>query len=604
MCGIVGLVDRQQGAVSPVVVGNMRDAMTHRGPDASGTWTNKNVGFGHRRLSIVDLSSAGNQPLTRSRGRYVLTYNGEVYNFRELRAELQGEGHSFHSDCDTEVVLVALIQWGKRAILRFNGMFAFSFFDSETGEILLARDRYGIKPLYTCIQQNYFTFASEQKAFFALPEFKASLNLDALNEYFTFQNILSDDTLLQNVTRFPPGHMATFNAYSKDATLKLEQYWDFDFNDGDHGCSYQEYVDETSRLVEQAINRQLVADVELGSFLSGGIDSGLISSISSRSYPFMKTFTCGFDLSSATGLEQAFDERQTAERLSYLFQTEHYEMVLKAGDMQRSLAQLSLHVEEPRAGQSYPNFYAAKLASKFVKVCFSGIGGDELFAGYPWRYQNALSGDFAKNYFRQWQRLSDQSGITQLLSPVQHHINRSDMFAVFNSVLSGRNLQDNSREQRLNNALYFEAKTFLPGLLHVEDRLSMAYSLETRVPFLDNDLVDFVTTCPLSYKLDESQKDVAYQGKRVLRSVAERYMPAAIAQARKQGFSAPDASWFKGESIEFVKKCLLKPNQAMFDVISHDYVSKIVSSHTSGQQNHRLLIWSLLNFREYFNQTF
>lgn len=604
MCGIVGQVNFNGRPISPVILQRMRDALIHRGPDSSGMWTGGNVGFGHRRLSIVDLSNAGNQPMMCSDDRFVLTYNGEVYNFKELRAELRSRGHIFNSDCDTEVVLAALLEWGKQAVTRFNGMFAFSFFDSKTGRLLLARDRYGIKPLYFCFQNNMFSFASEQKAFFEIPTFDKGLNLASLKEYFTFQNILSNNTLLRSIERLPAGHTLEVDTYKGIYAPIVEQYWDFDFNEDNQNLTYTDYLEETSRLIEKSVNRQLVADVELGSYLSGGIDSGIISAIASRSYPFMKTFTCGFDLSSASGLEQAFDERKEAEHLSYLFKTEHYEMVLKAGDMQRSLPLLSLHMEEPRVGQSYPNLYAAKLASKFVKVCFSGVGGDELFAGYPWRYQTVLSGDFEHNYFKQWQRLTNNFGVDQLLSPVSEGTKSIDTFAVFQSVLGDRNTQAKTFEKKLSNALYFDAKTFLQGLLHVEDRLSMAFSLEVRVPFLDNDLVDFVMRSPAVFRLDREKPDVAFQGKRLLRSVAEKYMPESIAYARKQGFSAPDASWFKGESIEFVKKSLMKPNQAIFDVICRDYVSSIVEEHASGQRNHRLLIWSLLNFREYFNQTF
>lgn len=604
MCGIVGQVNFNNHSISPVVLERMRDALVHRGPDAYGTWVKANVGFGHRRLSIVDLSSSGNQPMVCAEGRYVLTYNGEVYNFKELRAELQALGYKFQSDCDTEVVLAALIKWGKRAVARFNGMFAFSFFDCESGMLLLARDRYGIKPLYYCRQNNVFSFASEQKAFFEIPIFERKLNLCAVKEYFTFQNILSDNTLLEGVERLPAGHTLELDVRSKIYAPELEQYWDFNFHTENSSVTYEEYLEETTRLIEQAVNRQLVADVELGSYLSGGVDSGIISAIASRSYPFMKSFTCGFDLSSATGLEQAFDERQAAERLSYLFKTEHYEMVLKAGDMQRSLPHLSYHMEEPRVGQSYPNLYAAKLASKFVKVCFSGVGGDEIFAGYPWRYQAAFNQVFDKSYYQQWQRLTDNDGVASLMSPVANEVSDFDTRSVFRNILRDRKLDADSAQERLNNALYFDAKTFLPGLLHVEDRLSMAFSLEARVPFLDNDLVDFVSGCPLEYRLDQQQHDVAFSGKRVLRSAAEKFMPESIAQARKQGFSAPDASWFKGESIDFVKDQLLVKNLVLFDVLDKRQVERIVKEHASGVSNHRLMIWSLLNFNEYYQQTF
>ena len=364
----------------------------------------------------------------------------------------------------------------------------------------------------------------------------------------------------------------------------------------------------------------MVSDVELGCYLSGGIDSGSISAIAARSYPYLKSFTCGFDLSSASGIELAFDERTKAEAMSYHFKTEHYEMVLKAGDMERILPKLAWHLEEPRVGQSYPNYYVAQLASKFVKVILSGAGGDELFGGYPWRYYRAVVNDNFENYidkyYRFWHRLIPNEQLEHVFSPIWHDVSHVCARDLFRDVFKHRPDSLEGPKDYINHSLYFEAKTFLHGLLIVEDKLSMAHSLESRVPFLDNDLVDFAMRCPVSLKLNNLSEVVRLNenepgnkpqkffqktrdGKQILRDVMQRYIPQDITKAQKQGFSAPDASWFKGDSIEFVKRTLLNRNAAIYTLMDKRTVEALIQEHLTGQQNRRLLIWSLLNLEEF-----
>src|SRR5579883_988851 len=408
MCGIAGVLYTDGRAVSPVVLRRMTDAIAHRGPDGEGHWIEGSVGIGHRRLAIIDLSAAGRQPMLSADQRYVLSYNGEIYNYRELRAELETQGVRFRSATDSEVVLCALSEWGLRALDSFNGMFALALWDRIERKLLLARDRYGIKPIYHVQQGNCFAFASEQKALLSVPELRFTLDKQELLEYFTFQNFFTERTLLADVHLLPAGHHATFDLRAARPELRCVRYWDFRFQEPEGPVDKEAYREELERLFEQAVNRQLSADVELGSYLSGGMDSGAISAQAARSYPYLKTFTCGFDLSSASGIELSFDERAKAEAMSARFKTEHYEMVLKAGDMERAMPALAWHLEEPRVGQSYPNYYAAKLASRFVKVVMSGAGGDELFGGYPWRYYRAASADnfehYVDQYYLFWQR--------------------------------------------------------------------------------------------------------------------------------------------------------------------------------------------------------
>lgn len=548
--------------------------------------------------------------------RYMLSYNGEVYNFRELRSELEAKGYWFRSKTDSEVVLNAIAEWGVKALDRFNGMFALALWDRKERTLLLARDRYGVKPLYVSRQGSTFAFGSEQKAILAMPRFFRHMDKPALLEYFTFQNIFTDRTLLQDIQLLPAGHYGILDLKHSNPEFRRTQYWDYDFREPTEKASDDEYREELDRLFQQAVNRQLVTDVEIGSYLSGGMDSGSITAIAAKSFPYLKTFTCGFDLSSASGIELNFDERAKAEAMSYHFKTEHYEMVLKAGDMERALPKLAWHLEEPRVGQSYPNFYAAKLASKFVKVVLSGAGGDELFGGYPWRYYRAVVNDNFENYvdkyYLYWQRLVNNRDLKRMFAPIRGDVEHVMTRDIFHDVFRHHKDDLETPEDYINHSLYFEAKTFLHGLLVVEDKLSMAHGLESRVPFLDNDLVDFSMRCPVRLKLNNladvvrinenepGNKQARFfqktrDGKQILRDVMKRHIPEEVTKAEKQGFSAPDASWFKGDSIEFVRRTLLDRNAPVYQYLDREVVETLLQEHLSGVQNRRLLIWSLLN---------
>ena len=623
MCGISGLLYLDRQPVSPAVLKRMTDVIAHRGPDGEGSWIEGNVGIGHRRLAIIDLSPAGQQPMVSADHRFVLSYNGEVYNFRELKAELEAAGYWFRSRSDSEVVLNALAAWGSDALKRFNGMFALALWDRKEQILLLARDRYGIKPLYVARQGKMFAFASEQKAIAANPAFVSRTDRKALLEYFTFQNIFTERTLVEDIELLPAGHFATLDLGRADPQLERTQYWDFDFREPAHPAADAEYREELDRLFKQAVNRQLITDVELGSYLSGGMDSGSITGVAATSFPYLKTFTCGFDLSSASGIELGFDERAKAEAMSYHFKTEHYEMVLKAGDMERCLPQLAHHLEEPRVGQSYPNFYAAKLASRFVKVVLSGAGGDELFGGYPWRYYRAVNNtnfeDYIDKYYAFWQRMLNNNEIRQVFAPIWDEVRDVSTRDIFRDVFRHHDDRLGSPEDYINHSLYLECKTFLHGLLVVEDKLSMAHSLESRVPFLDNDLVDFAMRCPVHLKLNNLKRVVRLDenepggkqhaffqktrdGKQILRDVMRNFIPEDVTRAEKQGFSAPDASWFKGDSIDFVRKELMTDDAAIYQLLDRKAVQRLVDQHLTGAQNRRLLIWSLLNVQQCLGQ--
>jgi asparagine synthase (glutamine-hydrolysing) len=613
MCGIAGVLSFDGEPASPVLLRRMADALGHRGPDGEGVVTDGGLGFAHRRLAIIDRSSAGHQPMQTRDGRIVLNYNGELFNFQDLRAELQALGHPFRGYSDTEVLLEAWAEWGVAALERFNGMFAFAVWDRERRELVLCRDRYGVKPLYWSRRGDALVFGSEIKAMLCHPAVQARLDPAALAEYLTFQNVFSERTLFAGVSLLPAGTHLTVSERGEIAGPR--RWWDFAFSEPERPEDPREYEEELARLFTQAVQRQLVADVPLSSYLSGGVDSGSITTIAARELPNLRTFTVGFDLRSASGMELAFDEREEAEHMSYLAGTEHYEMVLKAGDMQRIMPRLVWHLEDLRVGQSYPNFYAAQLAGKFARVVLSGAGGDELFGGYPWRYYRAVVEDdfehYADRYYDYWQRLLPAPLLEEVLRPVWTDVAHVSTRELFRSIFDDRDERLERAEDSINHSLYFEAKTFLHGVLLVEDKLSMAHSVETRVPFLDNDLVDFAQRLPVSLKLRDLDSVVrlnenepgpksqrfferSNDGKLLLRRVLRRHVPEHTAAAEKQGFSGPDASWFRGESIDYVRERLMGRDARIYDVLDRDAVQRLVGSHLEGRENRRLLIWSLL----------
>ena len=626
MCGIAGIYNLTGEPLPTSLLKTMTDAIAHRGPDGDGFYIDGNVGLGHRRLAIIDLSPAGRQPMANESADVIITYNGEVYNFQELQVELQALGHRFQSKTDSEVVVHAYEEWGESCVERFNGMFAFAIYDRRpragdaqhaAGRLFLARDRYGVKPLYYYHNDGVFLFASEIKALLKHPAVETRVSRGALSEYFTFQNIFSDHTLFDGIRLLPAGCTMTIDADDAQP-VRQRRYWDYRFSPDNSIGSEEECAEELYRLFVQAVTRQLVSDVPVGSYLSGGMDSGSITAVAGRHIPRLHTFSGGFDLSSASGLELNFDERPAAELMSNIFKTEHYEIVMHAGDMEHVLPELIWHLEDLRVGQCYPNYYTARLASKFVKVVLSGGGGDELFAGYPWRYYRGMhmngSGSYYRAYYDYWQRLVSDDDRAKFFEP-QTYLEVKDFrsFDIFRQVFENGAQAYDTIEDRINASLYFELKTFLHGLFVVEDKISMAHSLETRVPFLDNDLVDFALRIPPHYKLhnltkapivdeDEPGKRIRYQanphydGKLVLRQAMTRLIPTDITTRAKQGFSAPDASWFRGESIQYINHLLRDPKARINEFVSRDYIANTLDEHTAGRINHRLLIWSLLSF--------
>ncbi len=646
MCAIAGIYGLNGGAVDAFEVMRMCDVQAHRGPDDSGTvmlaplgsrpgprwWElteqdrsralpdlqtrglgrsaiphsdrHYRLAFGHRRLSILDLSMAGHQPMSNRDRSIWLTYNGEIYNYLDLKKELADKGHEFVSGTDTEVILHLYEEYGPAAVERLNGMFAFALWDDREGCLILARDRYGIKPLYYAEVDGRLAFASEVKALLELRGMPREVHLPALVDYFTFQNTFGGTTLFKDIRLLEPGHLLIV----KDGRMERRRYWDFNFEPVEE--SNEERCRERLRyLLEETIKRQLISDVPVGAYLSGGMDSGSITAMAAQSVPRLMTFTGGFDLTNVSGFELGFDERKDAEVLSALYKTEHFQMVFHAGDLEWALPRVIWAIEDLRVGMCYPYYYTARLAGRFVKVVLAGTGGDEIFAGYPWRYkmapQSASFDDFLSGYYQYWNRLVPEAGRRDFFSPdVLRGAGGHDPADSFRAAAEGgRHITD-----PLRRALYFEAKTFLHGLLVVDDKLSMAQSLESRVPLLDHALVDYVTALPTCYLVNprwdkNPDGDENLSGKYLFRRAMEGLLPDQILMKRKQGFSAPEQSWYQGPLMTYVKTVLLDRRALSRGFFQEAYIRRVLDEHLAGKVNHRLLIWSLLSF-ETWNRLF
>lgn len=616
MCGIAGIFNINGNPTALNTIKAMTTKIAHRGPDGEGFYVEENIALGHRRLAILDTSALGSQPMESKNGEWVVVFNGCIYNYLELKSHLKSKGHSFVSTSDTEVISEGLAAYGVSFLEKFDGMFAIAAWHKPTKTLYLSRDRFGVKPLYYWLNGKTILFASEIKAFMAHPDFKVELNKEALNEYFTFQNLFSFQTLFKGVIMLPPANTVKVDT-SNVTTIKHNSWWNYDFSETDETMSFEDAKFETERLLKNAVAKQMIADVPVGTYLSGGMDSGSLTAMASQYVKRLTTFTAGFDMSSVTGVEANYDERRDAELMANYFKTEHYEQVINAGDLAWSLPRVVWHLEDLRVGMSYPNYYISRLASKFVKVCLQGTGGDELYGGYPWRYYRVFQSldqkSYFDNYYGFWQRLvTDEEKVNLFTKDVYAKIDINKPREVFERVFTFNNkLKYDTPEQHINNSLYFEIKTFLPGLLLVGDKLSMANGLEERFPFLDNELVNFAQKIPVKHKLgnlqnmkriDEniSSKRSKYNefddGKNVLRKAMMDFIPESIINRKKQGFSAPDESWYRGENADYVKELLLGKKNISSEFINPDFVKKIVNEHINEHINHRLLIWSFMNF--------
>lgn len=620
MCGFYGIYSLGNKRLSKESFLKSIKTIEHRGPDDFDTYEDSNILLGHYRLAILDTTSAGKQPMVSRCKRYVIAFNGCIYNFRELKNKYLSD-INFKSKTDTEVLLEGYIRFGGKFVKELNGMFAFCIYDTIKKEVHLVRDRYGIKPLYYSFDGERLSFGSEIKPIIQYEGFQTRINKACLNEYFSFQNNFTFRTLFDGVNMLPPANIVIVN---KDSSfVKHSSYWDYNFEE-DNSLNFKDSIEELNHLFQTATKRQLLSDVDIGSYLSGGMDSGAITSIASKNYPNLKTFTCGFDLNNVTGREANFDERRSAELMASNFNTEHYEQVLNSSSLKQVMPKLIYHLEDLRVGMSYPNYYISRLASKFVKVALQGTGGDELFGGYPWRYYNIISSNsrqgFYDQYFHFWQRLVTEEAKNDLFTNnVLSEIDINEPRKIFENVFRfNTSLKYKRPEDLINNSLYFEAKTFLPGLFLVGDKLAMAHGLEERFPFMDNDLVDFAMKVPVRFKLKNLEQEILKMdenignkkslyrefddGKNILRKSMAKILPKKILENKKQGFSSPDENWYKKENYSYLKDELLIQPSTLHEFVKKKFIKDSLEDHYLGKANNRLLLWSLLSFKTWCDE--
>ncbi|HQX56375.1 MAG TPA: asparagine synthase (glutamine-hydrolyzing) [Pyrinomonadaceae bacterium] len=619
MCGINGIVfSRDSGReVSPDVLIGMRDIMRHRGPDDGGIFVDKNVGIGHRRLAIVD-PRLGIQPMFTDDRSCSIVYNGEVYDHADHRAELESSGHSFHSRSDTETILHLYQEHGRDCVEYLRGMFAFAIWDAKRQELLIARDRLGVKPLYYVHSQDgSLYFASEIKSLLAAGAVKPEINFNALPDQLAAHGTSRDETLYAGIKRLMPGHTMVW----KDGRIDIREYWDLNFEPKLEPRSDVEFVDAWREMFRKSVELRLMSDVPLGMFLSGGIDSSAIAAMMSTmvSEP-IKTFSVGFR-------EREANELGFARLVADAFGTEHHEITITPKQFFDQLPDLVWHEDEPIGFiASVPLYFVSKLAQEHVKVVLTGEGSDETLAGYG-RYAKTLQ---LLNYGRKYESLTPgfvrnavRGGVGTLPGGIGNKLSRTfltrsadienlflDNFGVFPRAMQSELFSKAVRERiidvdpylqsrkwlvktdaidPLDQLLYIDTKTYLHELLMKQDQMSMAASIESRVPFLDHKLVEFAARMPREMKLRGNTT------KWILREAMKGILPAEILDRPKMGFPVPVGNWFRGEFKHIVEEYVLSPRTIERGIFDERFVRALVARHQAGE-NHDERIWALVNF--------
>ncbi|MBI4847203.1 MAG: asparagine synthase (glutamine-hydrolyzing) [Nitrospirae bacterium] len=617
MCGILGIFDNKR--LNEGLLIQMRDTLVHRGPDDSGIWISldKRIGLAHRRLSIIDLSEAGRQPMSDDEGRIWLTFNGEVYNFAEIREGLIDKGYKFKSHTDTEVIINAYKEWGTECLNKFNGMFAFGIYDDKKKIFFLARDRTGKKPLYYLSDGtgSRFYFASEIKAILEDRRVSKELDLKSLNCFFTYGYIPGEGSIFKGIMKLPPANALV---YSIDTgQIKIWSYWDPP-NLSDNSASEAELLEELEVLLQDSVKMRMVSDVPLGAFLSGGVDSSLIVAMMSRvADKPVKTFSIGFE-------DNAFNELPYARIVANHFGTEHHELIVKP-DAFNILPELVPQFDEPFADSSMiPTYYVSKATREYVTVALSGDGGDELFGGYR-HYLAALLHQRASEYLPSFIRhlaagadsflpekgraLARRQLAKLRLSPNDAFVERSsDPYFGISSrskLFSGETLDSLSNgldepelmllallEKRrgdfVNSMTYADMKTYLPDDVLVKvDRASMMVSLEVRAPLLDYRIADFSFG-----KVCGSLKVKRLTTKYLLKKLAKKILPLELDINRKQGFAIPISKWFRGPLKSDINDIILSGNDHILD---RKYIARIIDEHGEGY-DHSSRLFALLVF--------
>ncbi|HEV3485764.1 MAG TPA: asparagine synthase (glutamine-hydrolyzing), partial [Vicinamibacterales bacterium] len=617
MCAITGKITFDGGDVSRDVLTAMTDVVAHRGPDADGYYFGRGVGLGHRRLSIIDLST-GDQPLTNEDRTVWVVFNGEIYNFAEVRAELEAHGHQFRTRTDTEVIVHGYEQWGPACVERFRGMFAFAVWDDRQRRLLLARDRLGVKPLYYAPLRQGLTFGSELKSLLEDPEVPREWSPEALNAYLTFEYVPGPGTIFKNVYKLPPAHILIADA----AGVTVKQYWDLPFTGDGDPSRESEYLARLDALLRESVALRLISDVPLGAFLSGGIDSStVVAYMKDTSDAPVVTTSVGFDV-------QAFDELAHARAVADHIGCEHHEVVANP-DVREILPRLAWHMDEPFADPSaVPTYYVSAAARQRVTVALSGDGGDELWAGYARhrveRWESRVRGWLGPVGSRAAgavgrhlpHRIKGARALGHLRYSAAEACARKHAYGIFEDEykrdLYSADLADETRHadpfasfrdlyakctspDPLDRALYVDARTYMvDDVLTKVDRMSMAVSLETREPLLDHKLLEFSAGVPSSLKLHGNTT------KYLLRRILDGKVPQHIRERGKQGFEPPTGEWLRGPLSEMTGDLLLDGRLRQRGLFQHGAVTRLWDEHRTGRRDHRERLWTLLMLELWF----
>ncbi|HJZ74998.1 MAG TPA: asparagine synthase (glutamine-hydrolyzing) [Vicinamibacterales bacterium] len=621
MCGVAGKFNFDHGRpIDRTRLQAMTSVIAHRGPDADGFHIGDGIGLGHRRLSIIDLST-GDQPLTNEDGTIWVIFNGEIYNFAELRAELQAHGHRFRTQSDTEVIVHGYEQWGDAAVDRFRGMFAIALWDQPRRRLLLVRDRLGVKPLYFCVTSGGITFGSEIKALLEDPEVPRDWSAEALDAYLSLQYVPTPHTMYRAVHKLPAAHLLV----AERGAVTVRRYWDLTFTGDGDPAREAAYLDRLDALVSESVRLRLVSDVPLGAFLSGGIDSStVVAAMADACGPDrVITTSVGFD-------ESAFNELAYARTVARHLGVTQYEEIVRP-DIADLLPTLAWHLDEPFADSSaVPTYYVSKAAREHVTVALSGDGGDELWAGYTRHrvehWELAARQWLGETGGRLAGRLAARlplgvKGARSLrhlaLSPADACA-RKHAYGLFEPEVRGSLYSpDFAREVRdadpfagfrvaydacqsrdpLDRALYVDVRTYLvDDIMTKVDKMSMAVSLESREPLLDHTLLEFAASVPASLKLKNRQ------GKYLLRRLLERRIPKSIVDRPKQGFSAPIGEWLRGPLAPMVDALLLDGRMRDRGVFDDRAIRAMWRDHRDGAHDHRHRLWSLVMLELWFRQ--
>jgi asparagine synthase (glutamine-hydrolysing) len=622
MCGITGVRQFASNAVvDPGVIRCMCDVMVHRGPDDDGIYTAGPVGLGMRRLSIVDLAT-GHQPLSNEDGTLWIVFNGEIYNHAELRPKLEARGHVYRTHSDTETIIHLYEEYGHDCVQHLKGMFAFAIWDTRRQRLFIARDRLGIKPLYYHLSDEQFVFGSEIKVVLAYPGIEAQFRRTALPEYLAFGYLSGEATFYEGIRKLMPGHWIEVDSGGQ---VKIERYWDLPITQTDSGRGEDYYVPAYRELLEQAVRSHLMSDVPLGIFLSGGVDSSAVAALmtKTRGTP-VETFSVGYS-------EDAYSELPYARIVAQHLNSVHHEVLLSQQDFFDTLPHLIWHEDEPIVWpSSVPLFFVARLAREHVKVVLTGEGSDETLAGYTryaftlknaaWdRVYRGVTPGFLRNRIRG--SITDSTWISATLRRKLSHtfLARNgnswasfyfdNFFSAFSEaeqsgllspelareIAAGVPYQnvldywDHSSGEMLQRLLYTDIKTYLVELLMKQDNMSMATSIESRVPFLDHTLVEFATNIPERLQLG------GFAGKRILKKAVEDLLPHSILYRPKLGFPTPWSRWLAGPQLEVIRDLLLEPRSLNRGFFQRSAIERIFQEHRAGYRDHYDRIWRLLN---------